>query len=185
MKSAVQSANAVVFVPSSFDFIRVQNHFRSLVGNHAHCAFRVEASGKYHHGLDNSPLMQPLGILLTKISHERVKPSSPVTSHSCSSASGFTSLGGSLSRKNRLGSRAFSLHLFTSCRYKIRGIRNLIFYGPPDHPQFFSEFLSFPLLDDGVEASDITCRVLYSKYDFFRMERIVGTKEAVTMVSAI
>ena len=32
MKSAVQSANTVVFVPSSFDFIRVQNHFRSLVG---------------------------------------------------------------------------------------------------------------------------------------------------------
>lgn len=71
------------------------------------------------------------------------------------------------------------------CRYKIRGIRNVIFYGPPDHPQFFTEFLSFPFLDDGVDASDVTCRVLYSKYDFFRMERIVGTKEAVAMVSAI
>lgn len=69
-------------------------------------------------------------------------------------------------------------------RYKIRGIRNLIFYGPPDHPQFFSEFLSFPFLDDGVDASDVTCRVLYSKYDFLAMERIVGTKEAVAMVSA-
>jgi U3 small nucleolar RNA-associated protein 25 len=77
------------------------------------------------------------------------------------------------------------LNLSASYRYKIRGIRNLIFYGPPDHPQFFSELLSFPLLDDGVEAVDVTCRVLYSKYDFFRMERIVGTKEAVTMVSAI
>ena len=70
-------------------------------------------------------------------------------------------------------------------RYKIRGIRNLIFYGPPDHPQFFSEFLSFPFLDGGVDVSDVTCRVLYSKYDFFRMERIVGTKEAVAMVSVI
>jgi len=77
------------------------------------------------------------------------------------------------------------LTLVPCCRYKIRGIRNLIFYGPPDHPQFFSEFLSFPFLDDGVDASDVTCHVLYSKYDFFRMERIVGTKEAVTMVSAI
>ena len=80
----------------------------------------------------------------------------------------------------------FPLDLFISLRrYKIRGIRNLIFYGPPDHPQFFSEFLSFPFLDDGVDASDVTCRVLYSKYDFFRMERIVGTEEAVAMVSAI
>lgn len=28
LKSAVQSANTVVFVPSSFDFIRVHNYFK-------------------------------------------------------------------------------------------------------------------------------------------------------------
>ena len=61
-------------------------------------------------------------------------------------------------------------------RYKIRGIRNLVFYGPPDHPQFYTEFLSYPFMDDDVEASDVTCRVLYSKYDRFSLERIAGTE---------
>ncbi|KAF9653991.1 DUF1253-domain-containing protein [Thelephora ganbajun] len=142
MKSAVQSANTVVFVPSSFDFIRVQNHFRSLVGT-THTVL-----SEYSSNQDISRARQAF----------------------------FA------------GNKSFLLvserfHFFR--RYKIRGIRNLIFYGPPDHPQFFSEFLSFPFLDDGVDASDVTCRVLYSKYDFFRMERIVGTNEAVAMVSAI
>jgi len=67
-------------------------------------------------------------------------------------------------------------------RYKIRGCRNLIFYGPPDHSQYFTEFLSFPFLDDGVEAIDVTCRVLFSKFDRFRLERIAGTEAAVEMI---
>jgi U3 small nucleolar RNA-associated protein 25 len=32
LKSAVQSANTAVFVPSSFDFIRVQNYFKKYAG---------------------------------------------------------------------------------------------------------------------------------------------------------
>jgi U3 small nucleolar RNA-associated protein 25 len=57
----------------------------------------------------------------------------------------------------------------------------MIFYGPPDHPQFYTEFLSYPFLDEGVDTSDVTCRVLYSKYDWFRLERIAGTEGAVEL----
>lgn len=32
LKSAVRSANTVIFVPSSFDFIRVHNYFRKTAG---------------------------------------------------------------------------------------------------------------------------------------------------------
>jgi U3 small nucleolar RNA-associated protein 25 len=76
------------------------------------------------------------------------------------------------------------LHLsdsFVFHRYKIRGIRNLIFYGLPDHPQFYTELLSYPFLDDGVDVSDVTCRALYSKYDWFKLERIAGTEGAVEL----
>ncbi|KAF7979083.1 hypothetical protein HWV62_43589 [Athelia sp. TMB] len=69
-------------------------------------------------------------------------------------------------------------------RYKIRGIRNILFYGPPEHPQFFTELLSYPFLDDGVQSDDVTCRMLYSKYDWFKLERIAGTEEASGLVKS-
>ncbi|PIL35937.1 hypothetical protein GSI_01597 [Ganoderma sinense ZZ0214-1] len=138
MKSAVQSANTVVFVPSSLDFIRVQNHFRKI-----NASFTVLS--EYSSNQDISRARQA-----------------------------FFS-----------GTKAFLLiserfHFFR--RYKLRGIRNLVFYGPPDHPQFYTEFLSYPFLDDGMDASDVTCRVLYSKYDWMRLERIAGTEGATELV---
>ncbi|KAJ8584541.1 DUF1253-domain-containing protein, partial [Rhizopogon salebrosus TDB-379] len=137
LKSAVQSANTVIFIPSSFDFIRVHNYFRKQ----SSVSFVVLS--EYSTNQDISRARQA-----------------------------FFS-----------GKKAFLLiserfHFYR--RYKIRGIRNLIFYGTPEHPQFFSEFLSFPFLDDEVEASDVASRVIYSKYDKFRLERIVGTKAYFT-----
>uniref|UniRef100_A0A0W0EWX1 U3 small nucleolar RNA-associated protein 25 n=1 Tax=Moniliophthora roreri TaxID=221103 RepID=A0A0W0EWX1_MONRR len=141
-KSAVQSANTAIFVPSYFDFIRVHNHFRSLTG----VSFAVLS--EYSTNQDISRARQA-----------------------------FFS-----------GQKSFLLmterfHFYK--RYKIRGIRNLIFYGPPDHPQFYSELLSFPFLDDSVDSSDVTCRVLYSKYDWFRLERITGTEAAVNLIKSL
>ncbi|KAF7376468.1 DUF1253-domain-containing protein [Mycena sanguinolenta] len=141
LKSAVQSSNTAVFIPSSFDFIRVQNYFKKQSG----VSFAVLS--EYSSNQEISRARQAF----------------------------FT------------GKKAFILiserfHFYK--RYKIRGIRNLIFYGPPDHPQFYTELLSCPFLDDGVEASDVTCRVLYSKYDWFRLERIAGTEAAVELIKA-
>lgn len=70
-------------------------------------------------------------------------------------------------------------------RYKLRGIRNLVFYGLPDHAQFYTEFLSFPFLDEGVDASDVSCRALYCKYDWMRLERIAGTEGAIELIQQV
>ncbi|EPQ56900.1 DUF1253-domain-containing protein [Gloeophyllum trabeum ATCC 11539] len=139
LKSAMQSANTVIFIPSSFDFIRVHNYFRKRED----ISFTVLS--EYSSNQDISRARQAF----------------------------FT------------GKKSFLLiserfHFFR--RYKIRGIRNLIFYAPPDHPQFYTEFLSYPFLDDGVDASDVSCRVLYSKYDWFRLGRIAGTEAAVELI---
>ncbi|PFH53710.1 hypothetical protein AMATHDRAFT_54145 [Amanita thiersii Skay4041] len=142
LKSAVQSTNTAIFIPSSFDFIRVHNYFRK----HAGVSFVVLS--EYSTNQDISRARQAF----------------------------FH------------GKKSFLLiserfHFYK--RYKIRGIRNFIFYGPPDHPQFFTELLSFPFLEDDVEPSDVTCQVLYSKYDWFKMERITGTEAAVELIKGV
>ncbi|EJD03205.1 digestive organ expansion factor [Fomitiporia mediterranea MF3/22] len=138
LKSAVQSTNTLIFVPSSYDFIRVENHLRK-----SGVSFVVLS--EYSSNQDISRARQA-----------------------------FFS-----------GKKAFLLiserfHFFR--RYKLRGIRNLIFYGLPDHTQFYTELLSFPFLDDGVEASDVTCRALFCKYDWMRLERIAGTEGALKLL---
>ncbi|KAL0581931.1 rRNA-binding ribosome biosynthesis protein utp25 [Marasmius crinis-equi] len=142
LKSAVQSANTAIFIPSYFDFIRVQNHFRTLTG-------------------------APYAVLSEYSTNQDISRARQA----------FFS-----------GQKSFLLiterfHFYK--RYKLRGTRNIIFYGPPDHPQFYSELLSYPFLDDGVESSDVTCRVLYSKYDWFRLERIAGTEAAAELIKSV
>lgn len=138
LKSAVQSANTVIFVPSSLDFIRIRNHFRRQ-----QLSFTVLS--EYSTNQDISRARQAF-----------------------------------FSGKKSFLIITERFHFYR--RYKIRGIRNLIFYGPPDHAAFYTEFLSYPFLDDGVEPSDVTCRVLYSRYDWFKMERIAGTKGASQLI---
>ncbi|KAG9086798.1 rRNA-binding ribosome biosynthesis protein utp25 [Ceratobasidium sp. 370] len=67
-------------------------------------------------------------------------------------------------------------------RYKVRAIKHLTFYAPPDHAQFFTEILSFPFLDDEtVSAADVQVTCLFSKFDYMRLERIEGSTEAARM----
>jgi len=140
LKSAVQSANTVVFIPSSFDFIRVHNYFRKMSG----ISFAVLS--EYSSNQEISRARQA-----------------------------FFS-----------GKKAFLLiserfHFYR--RYKIRGIHNVLFYGPPTHPQFFSEFLTYPFLNDGVDSSDVTCRVACCRYDWFKLERILGSRGVKEVLS--
>ncbi|KAL5632050.1 hypothetical protein ACGC1H_000167 [Rhizoctonia solani] len=50
-------------------------------------------------------------------------------------------------------------------RYKLRAVKHITFYGPPDHAQFFTEILSFPFLDEETAPApaDVKVVCLYSK----------------------
>ncbi|KAG8961779.1 rRNA-binding ribosome biosynthesis protein utp25 [Tulasnella sp. 425] len=136
-KSAVLSANTLLFIPSYFDFIRVRNWMKQNAS--VSVAFISEESSKSEIDRARAQFMK--------------------------------------------GQKAFLViterfHFFR----RIKGILNVIFYGPPDHANFYSELLTYPFFKKDVEPSEVTCKVLFSKYDAMALERLVGTKEAAALI---
>lgn len=64
-------------------------------------------------------------------------------------------------------------------RYKIRGIRNLIIYSLPERKEFYPEIVN--MLE---ESDDMSCTVMFSRFDYLRLERIVGSAPAKEMVKS-
>ncbi|WRT68504.1 uncharacterized protein IL334_005480 [Kwoniella shivajii] len=66
-------------------------------------------------------------------------------------------------------------------RYKIRGAKTLVFYSLPDHAQFYSEFMATPFLGSKgvgeveVDEAEVSSRVLFSRFDALKLERVVGS----------
>ena len=82
------------------------------------------------------------------------------------------------------------LHFYR--RYRIRGSRTIVYYSLPEHAQFYSEMLRTPFLGPGgvelpegeVDEGEISSRVLFSKWDWMRLERVVGTEDARRMITS-
>ncbi|KAH6985876.1 U3 snoRNA-associated protein 25 [Ilyonectria sp. MPI-CAGE-AT-0026] len=71
-------------------------------------------------------------------------------------------------------------------RYQFRGVRRVIFYGLPDNHLFYNEiaggYLSKSEQDMKIEPGQGSVRVVFSKYDVMKMERIVGSKRVGKMI---
>jgi U3 small nucleolar RNA-associated protein 25 len=77
-------------------------------------------------------------------------------------------------------------------RHAIKGARHLIFLGLPEQASFYSEHVN--RLNEGIPSSlndnnndddgirNSTCLTLFTKYDSFALERIVGTANCTHMI---
>ncbi|GAC99509.1 digestive organ expansion factor [Pseudozyma hubeiensis SY62] len=82
-------------------------------------------------------------------------------------------------------------------RFKLRGVRTVVFYQLPMNATFFSEVLEFPFITKGdltsgrgreeaqeeeVDPNEVMSMVVYSKYDLISLEKVVGSQQAKQMV---
>ncbi|KAI2624927.1 DUF1253-domain-containing protein [Hypoxylon sp. NC1633] len=71
-------------------------------------------------------------------------------------------------------------------RYALRGVRRVVMYGLPDNPVFYREIVGGCLArseqDLRLEPGRGSVRVLFSRFDLLRLERVVGSKRVGKMV---
>jgi U3 small nucleolar RNA-associated protein 25 len=70
-------------------------------------------------------------------------------------------------------------------RYKLKGVKRLIFYSLPENPIFWSEMVGTlsSEFEDGTDPDRRTVRALFSRWDVLKLERIVGTSRVGKMVN--
>jgi len=73
-------------------------------------------------------------------------------------------------------------------RFAIKGLRHLIFYQPPHYPHFFPEICNLMQSvyqnKKGGSDGNMSCTVLYSKYDVNRVAAAVGTERTQVMLKS-
>jgi U3 small nucleolar RNA-associated protein 25 len=175
--SVLMQSHVCIFIPTYFDFIRVRN-------------WLDKQQKDYDDGINTAD------VVVTKGSPG---PFSFTSLNEYTSTSNI-----SRARSDFFhGKKRFLLvterfHFFR--RYRLRGIRHLVFYGLPDHSIFYPEFINMLMLTpidsndkDGkskgqtvtrhVLESSATVTVQFCKYDFLALERIIGIRRAQKLVS--
>lgn len=71
-------------------------------------------------------------------------------------------------------------------RTRIRGVRKIVMYGLPDSPTFYKEivggYLARSMQEGRIEPGEGSVRVIFSKWDVMKLERIAGTERVGKMI---
>jgi U3 small nucleolar RNA-associated protein 25 len=115
------------------------------------------------------------------------------TSISFGCVSEYTSVKDTARARSHLLSGRNTILLYTErahhhFRYKIKGVRKIIFYGPPENPIFWNEIVAMlginrDLVDGSVNGGKGSARAMFSRWDVLKLERIVGTDRVGRLIS--
>jgi U3 small nucleolar RNA-associated protein 25 len=71
-------------------------------------------------------------------------------------------------------------------RYQLRGVKKVVMYGLPDNPIFYKEivggYLGKSVQEGKLEPGEGSARVIFSKWDIMKLERIAGTERVGKMI---
>ncbi|KAM0271083.1 hypothetical protein ACHAQH_009232 [Verticillium albo-atrum] len=71
-------------------------------------------------------------------------------------------------------------------RYRLRGVKRVVMYGLPENPVFYREiagdYLAKSEEEMRLEAGQGTVRVMFSRYDVMKLERVVGSQRVGKMI---
>ncbi|XP_033731196.1 digestive organ expansion factor homolog [Pecten maximus] len=98
------------------------------------------------------------------------------------------------SDKNNSRSRSYFFHgnahflLYTERahffkRFKLRGVRHIVFYELPTYPHYYSELCNM-IVDSHSLKDTCTCTTLYTPYDAQKLAEVVGTNRTSIMINS-
>lgn len=111
---------------------------------------------------------------------------------SCGTLSEYDSISDARRTRSYFQSGRYSILLYSERahhfnRYRIRGVKRVVFYALPQNPLFYSEivggFLGQTLEQGTCEASGMNVRAVFSKWDGLRLERVAGTERVKGMLA--